>query len=237
MSQKKTLTEKMKEQKKHSLIEWLDEQTEAGLDVTLKWEGGNDSGWVYFEVDGDTVENEHTERLINWMYDHLDYGSWAGDFSATGEAIYSSKQKAFVGTDYYSETGEMVYDVNIPIHIAKDLWFNELSLHIECTSDDSPQVEVGFGISNGFLTQEHRTAEQVLQIDIQDQVNEAISDWMNKTGLEFESIWENMTIPYSDFKVVGDVMVGEIEKLVFRYPETDEKEICLDLKEMLNDED
>ena len=77
-----------KEANKQGLIEWLDEQADLGKDVMLKWEGGNDSGWAYFELDGETIENEHTDRLVNWMYDHLDYGSWAGDFSAQGEAVY-----------------------------------------------------------------------------------------------------------------------------------------------------
>ena len=227
----------MKEQstKKQSLIEWLDEQSEAGLDVKLKWEGGGDSGWAYFELDGETIENEHTNRLVNWMYDHLDYGSWAGDFSAQGEAVYSSKTKSFEGTDYYSETGEMAHPVNIPIHIAKDLWFSQLEIHVECNYDESPHVEVGFGISNGFLTEEHKEAEQALATDIRDALGNAIADWEDHTGLELESIWDDFTMSYSDFKVEGDVLVGQIDRLIFRYPETDEKEVYLDLKEMLND--
>ena len=55
------------------------------------------------------------------MDNELDYGSWAGDFSANGEAVYDSKEKAFVGTDYYSETESVPVKVSIPINIPKDL--------------------------------------------------------------------------------------------------------------------
>ena len=226
---------KEQSQENQSLIEWLDEQSEAGLDVKLKWEGGGDSGWAYFELDGETIENEHSDRLVNWMYDHLDYGSWAGEFNANGEAVYNPKNKCFEGTDYYSETGEMAHPVNIPIHIAKDLWFSELSIHVEVNYDETPHVEVGFGISNGFLTEEHKEAEQALATDIRDALGNAIADWEDHTGLSLESIWDDFTISYSEFKVEGDVLVGQIDRLIFRYPETDEKEICLDIKEMLND--
>ena len=225
------------ENNKQSLIEWLDAQAEAGLDVKLKWEGGGDSGWVYFEIDGETIENDHTSRLVDWMYDHLDYGSWAGEFSANGEAVYDPKEKAFVGTDYYSETATMSQEVNISIRMPKHLWFNQLSIHIECNYDETPQIETGFGISNGFLTSEHKQIEEYLNQNIQEKLGEAIKDWEDHEGLELESIWDDSNLLFSDFKVEGNELVGVIENIEFRYPEEDPKEIYLDLKKLLNDQD
>mgnify|MGYP003343205748 CR=1 FL=1 len=223
--------------KKLTLVEWCDQQVENGHELTLHWEGGNDSGWCYFQIDGESAENDYTEKLTNWMYDHLDYGSWAGEFSATGEATYDFEKKAFIGIDHYSETETMAYKVDIPIHIPKHLWFGELGIHVECNYDDTPQVDITFGISNGFLTEEHGEAEEALRIDIKDKILEAISAWENKTGLSLESIWDERTIPFSDFKVEGDVLAGTLEYLDFRYPEEEEKQICLDLKEILDEQD
>ena len=75
--------------KKLSVKEWCDQQVAEGKELTLRWEGGGDSGWVYFELDGSQVENEYTEKLVDYCYDVLDYGSWAGEFDATGEATYN----------------------------------------------------------------------------------------------------------------------------------------------------
>lgn len=221
--------------KKQTLIEWLDDQVEQGNEVILKWDGGNDSGWVHLEIDGQDVENEYTETLINYMDNYLDYGSWAGDFNANGEAKYSPEYKAFVGTDYYSETGTMSYDVDIELVIPKHLWFNDLEVHIECEYEDTPNIEASFGIKNGFLTEEHREIEQALSIDIKDKIEAAISDWQYHTGLQFESMWEDITLVPTDFKEDGGGnVIGVIHSVQFRYPEEEPKDIYLDVNEIQN---
>jgi hypothetical protein len=35
---------------KKSIIQWCKDLHEAGNDLTMKWEGGGDSGWIYFEI-------------------------------------------------------------------------------------------------------------------------------------------------------------------------------------------
>lgn len=85
---------KKKQQPKMTVAQWCDEQVKNGHTLTLKWDGGNDSGWVYFELDGEELTNEYTEKLVDYCYSELDYGSWAGDFSANGEAEYDPKRKS-----------------------------------------------------------------------------------------------------------------------------------------------
>jgi len=104
---------------KKSIVQWCKEQYEQGNELALVWDGGGDSGWCYFEMDGDTVENEYTEALVDHMYDTLNYGSWAGEFQANGRAIYDPETNSFEGTDYYGEDGNDVLEVDWTIRVPK----------------------------------------------------------------------------------------------------------------------
>jgi hypothetical protein len=228
-----SLQEKVqKEQKqKLSLVEWCDTMVSQDKELKMVWDGGNDSGWVYFEIDEETIENEYTEKLVNYMYDHLDYGSWAGDFSAQGEAIYNSTEKAFVGTDYYSETDTMSYTCNIPVTIPKNLWFNDLEIHIEVNSaDESPEATVNFGIQNGFLTDDHAIVEQELVNYIEKEAKNAIEGFIDTQGEQFESMWETITFTPADFEEDGQGnLVAVINCLDMRYHQVEDKDIFLDI--------
>jgi hypothetical protein len=223
---------------KQSIIQWCNEQHEQGKELKLVWDGGGDSGWVHFEIDGDSYDDEHTEKLVDYMYNQLDYGSWAGEFNASGDAIYDPEEQAFVGVDNYSETQTLSQEVNISVAIPKNLWFDELSIHIEADYDATPEVEVGFGIKNGFLTPQHDEVEKSLTKIIAEKVHQAVIDWENHTGHELENIWDDITLRFEDFEVVGDQLIAEIKHIDFRYPDGYDKEIYLNLKTIeIEDED
>jgi len=215
---------------KQTLLSWCDQQVKDGKELKLVWDGGGDSGWVHFEIDGDEYGDEHTEKLVDYMHDELDYGSWAGEFNASGNAIYSVEEQAFVGVDNYSETQTMSQKVDIELAIPKNLWFDELSIRIEANYDETPDVEVGFGIKNGFLTPQHDQIEEYLKQTLVEKVEAAVKDWEDHTGHDLESIWDDITLRFEDFKVVGDELVGNIEYIDFRYPDGHDNEIYLDLK-------
>lgn len=216
---------------KKQLIDWCDQQVNNGNELKLVWDGGNDSGWVHFELDGEDVENKYTEVLVQYMYDHLSYGSWAGDFSANGDAIYSVEDKAFVGTDYYSETADMEYDVNIPIAVPKHLWFDQLNIHIEANYDDSPECQAEFTLKNGFLTEEHQKLEQQFNEYLEENITKAIVKFEEQEDVGFESIWDNVILTPEDFREESsDSKIAYIKELDFRYPDSEEKDIYLDLK-------
>ena len=42
---------------KKSIVQWCKDQADQGNELTMKWEGGGDSGWVYFEIDGESTDN------------------------------------------------------------------------------------------------------------------------------------------------------------------------------------
>ncbi len=223
---------------KQTLLSWCDQQVKDGKELKIVWDGGHDSGWVHFEIDGEDYEDEHTERLVNYMNDKLDYGSWAGEFNASGDAIYNVEEQAFVGTDYYSESQIMIYNTNISISIPKHLWFNELSIRIEADYEDTPVIEAGFGIRNGFLTEEHNNIEKEISNYVQDEIIKAIEKFEEEKKVGFESIWDEVTIPFTSFKEEGDNRVAFLEDVDFRYPQGHDNDIYLDLKTIeIDDED
>ena len=110
------------------IIDWCDKMTAEDKRPILKWEGGGDSGWVYMEdEDGERLDDvPEAEWLVDKMYDELDYGSWAGEFSANGAAEYSVESKCFEGTDYYSEEQNSSCPSNIRIEIPAFIPFDRL---------------------------------------------------------------------------------------------------------------
>lgn len=217
---------------KKSLVQWCDEQVAQGKNIGIGWEGGGDSGWCYFTIDGRQVENTkqtpEMEELVDLMYDHLDYGSWAGEFNATGEAEYDPKQKAFVGTDYYSEDDTHYQECEIPIRVPKHLWFDSLEYNMESEEID---VQVAFIIRNGFLTQEHHDAADYIAESIAIDANEVVNKYTSQDNAqEYRSVWQNDRIQRSAFQEDGDFLVYTIEELNIGIEDSNEKLIYLELE-------
>lgn len=162
-----SLTDKLKLMEKNSkvksIIEWCNYEHENQGELKLVWEGGNDSGWAHFEIDDREVDNEYTRALVDRIDDVLDYGSWAGEFSANGEAIYDPTTRTFNGIDFYSEDDIEAIDSDITIKIPKALWFNSLIVECEANYDDRCTVNVRFIVKNGFLTDTHSVFCTALQ--------------------------------------------------------------------------
>jgi hypothetical protein len=218
------------------LIKWCDEQVAQGKELGMSWEGGGDSGWVYFTIDGDQVsdsaENDQIRQLVDRMYDELDYGSWAGEFSAQGEAIYSPEQKAFVGTDYYGEDSTVHQECSINIVVPKSLWFDAVEYNME---NEDPNIDFAFIVRNGFLTEAHEKVRQQIIEDLDDAVEQEIKKYTSQEYHEdYRSIWQSDRIQRSDFREVGDNLVYTIEEIGIGVIETQDKDIYL---ELITDED
>ena len=187
-----------------------------------------DSGWVYFEVDGEQEDNEYTRTLIDHCYDQLDYGSWAGEFSASGEAIYDAKENAFVGTDYYSEDVTEDITVNHKIVIPKKLWFDQLQINIE--EENSANVQLT--LKNGFLIPEHQENSDRITEELNTMVSKTLSDFENETGQDTRATWFDVTYQRSEFTEDGDNLVVVIETYPIGTYDTDEKDIILPLEDL-----
>lgn len=216
---------------KLSLIEWCDQQVAEGKELSIHWEGGGDSGWVYFQIDGkqiaDSEENSQIRELIDLMYDTLDYGSWAGEFTADGQAVYNPTEKAFVGTDYYGEDETDYHTCEIKISIPKDLWFDAVEYNIE---GEEAVVEIAFIIRNGFLTDKHEAEAKRIMEELSDAVDAEISKYTsNPDSMDYQNVWQNIRIQRSEFIEEGDMLVYTIEELNMGVRTTEEKDVYLKL--------
>ena len=216
------------ENKKLSVAEWCDQQVKDGKELMLKWEGGGDSGWVYFEIDGEQVENEYTESLVSHCYDTLDYGSWAGEFDANGEAVYDPDQKAFVGTDYYTETDVEERDPGIVLSVPKDLWFDGLSVEVEEVEYEvsDHNVDVKLLVQNGIVIDKHDEVAEQLKKQIVEQLN---ADFIPKIGDE-SAVFADATFLAADFETdrkTGNKTV-KLDRVNVRFRESEDKDIFIE---------
>lgn len=217
------------------IIDWCDKMSAEGKNPILKWEGGGDSGWVHMEdEDGHAIDCPEAECLINEMYDTLDYGSWAGEFSANGEAAYNTKTKMFEGTDYYSEQNRESCPSDVVVAIPAHIPFDSLS--IETSEYDSMDINISFRVDNLFTHPDIKDLEIKLELELKHQIQSTIDSYINEANLEFSSYYNTYDISVSDFKKVGSELLYTIPELEFEVHETQEKNIVIDLKELLENE-
>lgn len=205
-------------------LEWCNKLHDEGFELKMTWDGGGDSGWVDFVVDKATL-SEEDETFINYLrdkcYEELDYGSWAGEFYASGYATFDPGHKAFVGIDDYSEDDSINKECELRIAIPKDVWFDSVEIMVQ---DESVEVTADIIVRNGFKTDAHTAAEAALEKSIQDQVNEIVSDIDN-----YRSMWEEINLSPSDFTLEGDEMVHVMKDISVGVYISDEKEIFINL--------
>jgi hypothetical protein len=204
--------------------------TGKGHKLSITWDGGGDSGWCEFLVDDESYSDEYSERLLEHMYATLDYGSWAGEFQASGEAVYSLEEKAFVGEDNYTEDSTISWKVDAEIRIPKYIWFDQF--HFSIDGYDSPEADFDFFIKNGFRSPDH---DKILE-DLNSKMNEVIDDAIEGFSMtyEFRSLYENESIPRSEFVEDGDDIVYKVEHLEMGTTDGSDREIYLDVKEIDN---
>lgn len=212
-----------------SILDWCNKMHEQGHEICLNWDGGGDSGWVYFTIDGETTENEYTTALVEYMYDHLDYGSWAGEFSANGQAKYDPNEKAFIGTDYYSEDGSTTRSCDITFKVPKSLWFDTLNVQVQ---GEEAIASVEFEVKNGFLSKEHEQFAQTLGHDLTDLFDKEVEFFQpDNDNQEYRSVWDQYEFtPADDKSTDPDNYLFKIDKISFSVSDTDDKDICLSVE-------
>jgi hypothetical protein len=217
------------------VIKWCDEMIEKGHTIALGWDGGHDSGWVWLEIDEEQIDNvTHPagEWLIEQMYDTLDYGSWAGEFNASGRAEYNPETKEFEGTDNYSWEENDAVDVSsspVDFRIPISLDFEKVLIH---TEDSDFDTQIALEASHRL---EHPDEEKVLTElakEIKEKFNQAF-DKSEASKKELASTWHDYDIPKSEMRLEGDHYVGTIDHIYFNYYEVEEKGVSINLKEQL----
>lgn len=214
------------------IIDWCDKQVAEGKEITLCWEGGGDSGWVFFEVDGVQANGEEIEALVDMMYTELDYGGWAGEFSANGRADYDSTTKCFEGTDYYSEDEYESTALKTPFQfsIPASFGFDSIEYSVEGNFQDDYKVDVTFNIVNGFITPELRELEDEISKAINDKITEEFKD----VDISYFSTHELAN--RHEMLLEKNNVVFEILETSYSVYNTEEKGVTIDLKERLENE-
>lgn len=229
---------------KKSIVQWCKTLHEAGNTLSLKWEGGGDSGWVYFEIDGQSTDNEYTRALVDQMDNTLDYGSWAGEFSASGSAEYDAESNSFIGTDFYGEDENEVLDVDFTIKIPKKFWFSTFHIEIERDYDDHTNVAASFLIKNGFLSQEHKDFCSNLEQELIKDFDDVFDNYESVNGYEFRSSTDSWILEKTEAIEDGDDLIFKLTKIDIGIMTSEDKPVVLELDEetaaaiddLLNDE-
>lgn len=220
------------------IINWCDKMVAEGRTPIIKWEGGNDSGWVYMEdEDGARMEEPEAEALIDRMYDELDYGSWAGDFSSNGEAMYDPATKSFEGTDYYSETERDAAESFIRIAIPAFIPFDRLE--IETEGQENIEVSCALDVHNTFVHPNTEAVMNKLTEQLKADMEDAVDKYFKKDHLSwdvFSDYYSHYVIDRNDFKREGDELVHILENVEFNRNNTVENLKLIDLKELLENE-
>ena len=215
---------------KKSVLDWCKEQAETGNELALNWEGGGDSGWAYFTINGEEVDNEYTSYLVDQIYKELDYGSWAGEFNAGGQAIFNSEENAFIGTDEYTEDTRKSVECEILIKVPKELWHNILSVDLDGNQDEETKVEVTFGVTNGFLTDAHHDFEQAISAEIQHEVDLVIDNFIDG-GEDYRGVWDNILFQKSDGVEKDNFIEYKISAIDVQTSNSQERGIYLEITE------
>jgi len=218
-------------QVKKSVLEWCNQQVIDDKELSIHWEGGGDSGWAYFQIDGQSVENEYTAYLVDRMYEVLDYGSWAGEFNASGSAEYNPESQSFEGIDEYSEDERITHECNIIIQVPKELWHDSLSIGIEGDNGDRTRIEARFGIKNGFLSDKHTVFISGLEEKMEEEVNAVIEDFIDTSDRDYRSIWETINLEPQDGVIKGDFLEYTIDHLGIGTTSSEPKDIYLEITE------
>lgn len=208
--------------------QWCEAELAEGREVRIEWDGGNDSGCVNWR--GDSDENEITDFLVDAVYDELDYGSWAGDFSASGHMEYDSDQQAFVGTDYYSEDDYLDLDKKAVLLIPKKYYFDQISYQVtDYDSGADCNVEFTVNVTQGFIDPELEN-ELKLKADV---LKDFIDDQVKSLDLgdrEYLGIDSSESLNHDNLEVDGDYLVVELD-IYMRVESGEEKDVVLNLKD------
>lgn len=219
----------------------------AGHKIQLKWNGGNDSGSVWLNVDGVQIDVEWKDDktlydrihhfVIEEMYEVLDYGSWAGDFSANGTADFVIKEDfiGFEGADSYEESDNHTTDFNFSINIPKNLFPAVSSkFAISITGGyDGEEVDVNcrFYDTSTYRSVEISTECQSHLEELSNTLSNTVCELLSKIGGDY--VYQDV---YFEFTAEND-MVETIEELDYYVTSTTDKDVEINLLDLMNEQE
>jgi hypothetical protein len=218
------------------IIEWCDKVTENGDELCLYWEGGGDSGWLNARINGDDINSVEADWLIEELNNTLDYGSWAGEFSANGEAVYNRETKTFDGENYYSETEGDIIELDeadiIQIKIPTKYTFDTLHVSLD-DAWDGADASITPRVRDGFMEEELLEHVESLEKKIGQNIRGIFDNYASKDK-EIVGNWQTETFTVdSSTKIEDGNYVFEITEITYSYENTDASGISIDLNDYL----
>lgn len=179
-----------------SIEQFCEQVTKDGAELSMKWNGGHDSGLGDLYLDGDELTETPPAaiRLLNYLIDGLDYGCFGGDYDTEGTLIYNPETKTFEGEDHFSTTDLGTMECCILIKIPEILWFDRLDIQLDADDFDELEVNAEFQIDNGPKIEFHEKMKSSINKLLKADVSEAID-----VADDFSSMRESIILNLNDF--------------------------------------
>lgn len=213
------------------LMNWCDAKVAEGKLLEIKWEGGGDSGWVHFEIDCEYTTEPEADALVDMMYSQLDYGSWAGEFSTSGTAVYDPITKSFQGEDEYSQEEGKTFDCYVRFKIPKHIPFDKVLIE----AHESNRPNVNLTIANGFDHPERVAVQKILEEQLAKEFEAVLEQVEGSTDEEIVSSYQWVTFEREDLIEEGEYLVGVIEEYCYSVNYYDPRGVDICLEEMLEE--
>lgn len=208
-----------------SIIEYCDALAEKGQ-LSIKWDGGNDSGWFRLCIDGEELPYEEGEAIINIADSILGYGSFAGDYNTEGELFYDKATKTFIGEDNFSSNDNTTTKLGFQVKIPTSIWFDRIQIVVAGDAYDNYSESTSFiTVDNGPVSDEHVVIEEKILSDLIEHIKSLDPE------ISIDSVWDQWDIPYADFKKKGSYMVYKMDNLNYSYCDIETKEVEINLNE------
>jgi hypothetical protein len=204
--------------KQLTLRQTLDSLAAEGKEIKVTWEGGNDSGGLDLFIDGNKVDyySPVYDEIVDPIADHIDYGSWAGDYFADGTVYYNSDEGAFIGEGKEtSSDGSSISNISIEIRVPKILNFDRVEINTEGTHCwDELNTTFKFVVVNGPVFQEHLEIESAMESHVRESVVHIL-----ETHEECKD--EEIGWVYNDWSIRRELFIEDGEDLVYVMDELD----------------
>jgi hypothetical protein len=195
-----------------------------GKEIKVTWEGGNDSGGYNLFVDEVEVNygDAFYDEVIDFVSDTIDYGSWAGDYSADGVVYYNADEGAFIGEGKETESDSATLEgISIEIRIPKALNFDAFEIITEGTHcSEELSIDCKFIISNGPVFPEHGEVEDNMNYYVMESVTHILETDGACKDEEIGWVGNDWYISREEFKEDGDELVYVIDNIHFNYNNT-----------------
>ena len=207
-----------------SLRQKLDALAAEGKEIKVTWEGGNDSGGYNLFVDEVEVNygDAFFDEVVDFISDTIDYGSWAGDYSADGAVYYNKDEGSFIGEgkDTTSDGG-CLEGISIEIRVPKYLNFDSIDMETEGTfCFDELVCSFRFGINNGPVFEEHSDIEKSMESYLLESVTHILQTDEACKDEEIGWVSNTWSIPREEFKEEEDSLVFIIDSIDYNFNNT-----------------